>query len=174
MFAAWLVSFGRIVAAAVLNTAEGVQPQQIGSATGSSATPAVVNPLAGGSLAGDTSYDNVGSTSTITFNADGTISGSYYFGQTFSDEWYDGTPDQTYEVKATVVAESGTGTKTGTYGSWLTFPQTWTASKLSGNGGKSVTINFQIRRQSDAAVVSNGSNNYVLSATNYKLPEGGQ
>lgn len=173
MFGAWLVAFGRIVAAAVLNTADGVQAQQMGSSSGTTGLSSIVNPLAGGSLIGDISYDDSGSTTSLTLNADGTISGSYHFGQTFSDEWCDGTPDQTYEVKATVVSESGTGTKTGTFGTWLTFPQTWTASKLSGNGGKSVTINFQIRRQSDTAVVSNGSNNYVISATNSTLPEGG-
>jgi hypothetical protein len=170
MLPAWLVTFGRTVAAVVLNTAAGAQAQQLGDASGTVAAAGnIVNPLPGGSLIGDTSYEDSGSESIITFNADGTISGFYNFNQDFSGEWYDGTPDQTYQVRATISSESGNGTKTGTFGSWLSFPQSWSARKSGSTGDKTLVINFQIRRASDSVTVSNGVNDYTLYAANEQV-----
>lgn len=68
MFAAWLMSFGRIVAAAVLNTAAGLQASQTGSGSGSSAP-------AGSYQSGTWTVDSITSAS-VQMKTDGSVVGS--------------------------------------------------------------------------------------------------
>lgn len=176
MFPALVLQWGKTTAAAPgANFGDIVQSLQSISGSGTATAPsAVINPLLGGTISSN-SYDDAGNSSSVTFNADGTISAStdglYAADNITGQEWYDGTPDTTYEIKATLNAESGTGTKSGTFGSWLSFPQTWGAAKLAGNGSKRIEFTVQIRRASDGNVMSNGTNDYIAIATNSTGPE---
>lgn len=176
MFPALVLQWGKTTAAAPgANFGDIVQSLQTISGSGSTTTPgAVVNPLLGGTIS-SISYNDAGNVSEILFNSDGAISAttyaSYPADNITGQEWYDGTPDTTYEIKATLSTESGVGTKYGTFGSWLSFPQAWGVEKLAGNGSKRIEFTLQIRRASDGSVMSNGTNKYIAIATNSTGPE---
>lgn len=133
-------------------------------------TGAVVNPLLGGSAIGEIAYSSGDSDAYITFNANGTISATatpdFLTDTVNGQRWHTTSPDQTYQIYATQISTSGTGTVSGTIGSWLSFPQTWGVEKLGGtNGTKNRVLRFQIRRQSDTTIVSNGTNDYTIACS---------
>lgn len=130
----------------------------------------IVNPLLGGRALGAVAYNSDDAGADIVFNADGTITASaspeLATDEVNGQRWFTTTPDQTYQILATQISTTGVGTLSGTLGSWLSFPQAWSVGKLGGtNGVKNRVLRFQIRRQSDSVVVSNGTNDYTLSCS---------
>ena len=125
--------------------------------------------LTGGSIS-STTYNDTGNTSSVTFSNDGSVSASTGGIETTNtisgQKWYVGTPDQTYEIRATSVSISGTGSSSGTYGTWLSLStnRTWSETKPSGNGGRTREALFEIRRASDQVVVLSAT--YTISALN--------
>jgi hypothetical protein len=134
MFAAWLMSFGRIVAAAVLNTAAGLQASQTGSGSGSSApagsyqsgtwtvdsiTSASVQMKTDGSVVGtgDTvTVDNfyapttpgIGSSCWVSYAITGTSGGCTVFGGMVAGTRYAMTSSRTLGLRAAMDGDSGT------------------------------------------------------------------
>lgn len=137
----------------------------------------VTNPLAGGTIY-SIAYDGVDNTSTLIFHTDGTLSALTDGAETndtiTGQVWYDGAPDQTYEVYATLVSTVGIGSTSGTFNTWLplTAERSWSVSKVGGtNGARTAWVKFQLRRQSDSVVVSPDTNSYAISvATNTGSP----
>lgn len=131
---------------------------------------AIVNPLAGGAIS-STSYNDAGNTSSITFLAGGGISAStdgLYPSDNISGQfWFaGGTPASEYEIRATSQSLVGTGSSSGTLGTWLSLLSNrgWSETKPSGNGGRTRTILFEIRDKATTTVVTSGT--YTISALN--------
>lgn len=144
------------------------------SMTGGAATMtksgSIVNPLSGGSVRSSTAYSESDAEAWMTFNANGSISAGATPDSAINtingQRWFTSEPDQTYEIFATQISTSGVGSTAGTMGAWVTPPHSWGVYKAGGaNGSKNRAIRFQIRRQSDQVVVSNGTNDYTLTCT---------
>jgi hypothetical protein len=150
--------------------AQGASYAMTGGAVTLTKSGSIVNPLLGGSAVSWVAYESTSADAFITFNANGTIGASanpsLAVDTVDGQKWFTSTPDQTYEIYATQISTSGVGSVSGTLGSWLAFPQTWGVEKVGGsNGTKNIVLRFQIRRQSDTVVVSNGTNNYTIACS---------
>lgn len=150
----------------------GVYKKFLTSSTG------ITNPLAGGVIS-SLAYDGADNTSYMTIHSDGSLSAdsgaiTEKVDTISGTRWFDGPPDQTYEVFATLLGNSGTGTTSGTFGTWLpmTSDRTWFVEKVGGvNGARTCSVKFKFRRQSDSVVVSPDTNAYNIScATNVGSP----
>jgi hypothetical protein len=138
----------------------------------------IVNPLGGGLIASLAAQDDANS-STVTFNADGTITattGGFLEEDSITGtNWFNGEQGETFQIYATLVSVAGTGVTSGVFNTWLAFPQTWGVGKAGGTTGtRTLIVTFQIRRQSDGAVVSvTTPNNYTLQASTEASGGGG-
>ena len=104
MFPAWLVAFGKTAAAAVLNTASGLQAIQYGSGSGSVTIP--------GALIGSgfSKSSTTGSGASLSLYNDGT---AYTADDGTWEWWIPATANKGVSYWAELVATGGTGTMSG-------------------------------------------------------------
>lgn len=133
----------------------------------------IVNPLLGG-VVSSTTYSGAGNSSGMSFLPSGAIT-AFTSGVESTDtisgqRWFTDTPDQTYQLYATLVSSTGIGTTTGTFGAWLTLDavRSFGVERAGGtNGTRSSTLKFRIRRLVDGVVVSEDTTSFTIAcATN--------
>ena len=119
-------------------------------------------------------FENVGSSASITFNTDGTISYSYTTLNTgtLQSRWCDISPPATYYIRGRYISTSGTGSisgdlsggSTNTWTSWLALSSSRSAV-VSASGGftKSATFQFELARNSDGSNAIGSSGDLLMT-----------
>jgi len=126
-------------------------------------------------VATSVTVDNVGTTATasITFNTDGTVDLARSHGVTSEPDVYDwvipNNPTKTYHIRATQVsAPTGTGTATGTIGSWLQLNSNrsfgLSDTQSAGSSGSS-TSQYTIEISDDGGTTTIDSGTVTFSTT---------